>query len=58
MGKSKIIKRAHAFKNCAHTYTVEILNSFNPELQLKITEFAIKNKLKSLLNELRDFKLF
>ena len=26
-------------------YNVEILNSFNPELQLKDTEFTIKNKL-------------
>ena len=50
--KAKIIKRAHHFKNHAHTYahTVEISNSFNPELQLKNTEFASKNKLKRLLN--------
>ena len=50
--KGKIIKRAHDFKNHAHTYahTVEISNSFNPELQLKNTEFASKNKLKRLLN--------
>ena len=34
-----------------HTYTVEILNYINPELQLKNVEFVIKNKLKS-----RDFK--
>ena len=26
-------------------YNVEILNSFNPELQLKDTEFTVKNKL-------------
>ena len=42
----KITKRAHTF---------EILNSFNPELQLKGTESAIKNKLKQLLSELREF---
>ena len=44
--KQKITKRKHFFKNPAHTYIVKILNSFNPELQLKNTEIAIKNKLK------------
>ena len=33
------------------------MNSFNLELQLKNTEFVIKRKLKSLLNELRRFLL-
>ena len=32
------------------------MNSFNPELQLKNTEFAIKHELKNMLNKLRDFK--
>ena len=36
---------------------IEILNSFNPELKLKDTYSAIKNKLKKLLTELRGFKL-
>ena len=52
----KITKQAHAFKGYASSYNVEILNSFNPELQLKDTESAIKNKLKELLTELRGFK--
>ena len=38
----KITKREHAFKGYASTYNVEISNSFNPELQLKDTESAIK----------------
>ena len=42
----KITKRAHVFKRYASSYNVEILNSFNPELQLKDTESGIKNKLK------------
>ena len=47
----KITKRKHAFKGYATTYSVEILNSFNPELQLKDTESAIISKLnKSSLN--------
>ena len=32
----KIRKRAHVFKGYASSYNVKILNSFNPELQLKI----------------------
>ena len=35
---------------------MEILSSFNPELQLKDTESAIKNKFIDLLNELEEFK--
>ena len=41
-------KREHASKGYASTYNMEILNSFNPELQLKDTEIAIKNKLIEL----------
>ena len=32
------------------------MNSFNPELQHKDTESAIKNKLTDLLSQLKDFK--
>ena len=52
--KVKITKQSHACKGYASTYSVRILNSFNPELQLKDTESAIKNKL--ILSELRSFK--
>ena len=38
-------KRESAFKGIASTYSIEILNSFNPELQLKDAEFAIENKV-------------
>ena len=44
----KITKRA----NC----NVEILNSFNPELQLKDTESEIKSKLIDLLTQSKSFK--
>ena len=37
------------------SYNNEILNSFNPELQLKESELAIKSKLIDLLSELRGF---
>ena len=32
------------------------MNSFNPELQIKDTEFAIENKLIDRLSKLRGFK--
>ena len=38
-------KTVSAYKGYASTYNVGILNSFNPEVQLKVTEFAIKIKL-------------
>ena len=37
-------------------YNVEILNCFNPELQLKDTESAIKSKFIELLTKLQGFK--
>ena len=39
--------------NCVHHYNVEILNLFDPELQLINTKLVIKNKLKELLSELK-----
>ena len=38
----KVKKRAHAFKGYASTYNVEILNSFNPELHVKILSLQLK----------------
>ena len=43
--------------NCVHHYNVEILNLFDPELQLIKTKAVIKNKLKKLLSELKKFKV-
>ena len=52
----KMTKQALACKYYAHTYNVEILNYFNPELELKNTKSAISNKLKDLKTELKEFK--
>ena len=52
----KITKGLHAFKGSASSYNFEILNSFNPKLQLKDAESAIKNQLIDLLSELKGFK--
>ena len=55
---ANITKESRACKGYANPYNVEIWNSFNPELQLKNTESAIKNKLiKYLLFRLRGLKL-
>ena len=34
--------------NCIHHYNIEILNLFDPELQLISTKPVIKNKLREL----------
>ena len=41
-----ITKQAHVFKGYASSCNVEFFISFNPEIQLKDTKSAIKNKLK------------
>ena len=40
--KAKITKESHVYKCYATTYNVEILNSFNSELQFKDTESTIR----------------
>ena len=53
---TKITKQEQAFKGYTSTYNVEILNSFNPELQSKDTKSVIKSKLTELLTLLGGFK--
>ena len=43
--------------NCAHVYSVKILNLFDPEFQLPNSKPVIKNKLKNLLGELKKFEV-
>ena len=42
--------------NCAHHYNAEVLNLFNPKLQLINTKPVMKNTLKELLSELKRLK--
>ena len=49
--------QSNSFDNCIHHYNVEILNLFDPQLQLINTKPVIKNKLKELLSELKKFKV-
>ena len=49
----KRTKQAYVFKSYASSNNVEILNSSNPEMQLKDNESAIKSKLKKLLSGIK-----
>ena len=49
----KITKREHAIRGFVGIYNVEILNSFNPKLQLEDTKSAIKSKVLDFLSELK-----
>ena len=40
-----------------HGYNIEILNLFDPQLQLINTKPMIKNKLKEFLSKLKMFKV-
>ena len=44
------MKRYHVYKDYASTYNFLIVSSFNPELQLKDTESATRNKVKDFFN--------
>ena len=52
----EIYVQSNSSDNCVHYYNVEILNLFDPELQLINTKPVIKNKLKELLSELKKFR--
>ena len=51
------IIQTNSSDNCIHCYNVEILNIFDPELQLINTKPMIKNKLKELLSDLKKFNV-
>ena len=52
----KLPKRAYAFQVFTSIHNVETLNSYNPELQLKDTEFENKSELTNLLTQIKGFK--
>ena len=49
--------QSNSSDNCVHHYTIEIVNLFDPEVQLVKTKPMIKNKLKGLLSDLKNFKV-
>ena len=56
MKNAKITNQSHAYKGYSGTYIVEMLNSFNSELQPEDTESAIRNKLRDILSAFKWFK--
>ena len=49
--------QSNSSDNCLHHFSIEILNLFDPELQLMNTKPIIRNKLKELLSELKKFRI-
>ena len=47
---------SNSYDKCIHHYNDEILNLFDPEIQLINTKAMIKNKIWALLNDLEKFK--
>ena len=48
----------NSFGNSIHHYNVDILNLFDPELQLTNAKPVIKNKFKKLSIELKKFRQY
>ena len=51
-----IVKVSKAFKGYARSYSVEVIDSKDPSVQLTISRPNIKDLLKDLLNETKGFK--
>ena len=49
-------KQSYPYRGYLSTYNAKILNSFNPEIQLKDTQSAVENKIINVLPEFRGFK--
>ena len=46
----KFLEEVNTYRGYASTYDVEILNSYNPNLQLKDNKYGNKNKLIDLVS--------
>ena len=51
-----IIMQSNSSDSCIYYYNVQILNFFDPEVQM-ITKPMIKNKLNELLSKLKKFEV-
>ena len=51
-----VVKISKAFKRCARSYKVEIIDSKDPLAQLKGSKSSIKDLFKDLLNAMKSFK--
>ena len=54
--KLNIIEVSEAFKRCARSYKVEIIDHKDPLIQLEASKSSIKDLFKDLLNEMKGFK--
>ena len=51
-----VAKKSNAFKGYARSYKLEIIQQNDPLTQLEASKSSIKDLLKDLLNEIKDFK--
>ena len=51
-----IVKTSKAFKGYGRSYSIEIIDSKDPSVQLTISKPSIKDFFKELLNEIKGFK--
>ena len=51
-----VVKKSKAFKGCAKSYKVEIIDSKDPLVQLEASKSSIEDLFKGLLNEMEGFK--
>ena len=51
-----VIKTDHAFRGCAISYKVELVEKKDPIKQLEASKSSIKDLFSGLLNETKDFK--
>ena len=57
MEEIKTVMQSSSSDDCVSHYNIEILNLFDPELQLSNTKSIIKNKLKVLFGELEKYEV-
>ena len=55
--EAKTMMQSSSADDCVCVYNIEILNLFDPELQLNNTKPVIKINLKDLLADLKKFKV-
>ena len=51
-----VVKTSKAFKGHARSYSIEIIDSKDPSVQLTISKPSIKDLFKDLLAEIKGFK--
>ena len=50
------VKASKTFKRCARSYGIEIIDSKNPSVQLRISKPSIRDLFKDLITEIKSFK--